>query len=111
MAAEKKALALLSDVDKATYNEKNLFYQIAPEMFEKINQKIDNKSGAQKTLLLYLIFQRQNGDFHPAEATILKACNFDHKRYNTARDALIERGFLEYEPYKYLKIIYKKIME
>ncbi len=111
MAAEKKALALLSDVDKSIYNGKDLFYQISPEMFEKINQKIDNKCGAQKTLLLYLIFQQQNGDFHPAEATILKVCGFDHKRYNAARDALIERGFIEYEQYKYIKIIYKRIME
>ncbi len=109
--SEKKALALLSDVDKSIYNGTEGYYQISPAMFQKINEKIDNKSGAQKTLLLYLIFQQQNGTFHPAEATILKSCGFDHARYNKARDALIERGFIEYEQYKYLKIIYKKIME
>ena len=109
--SEKKAIALLSDVDKSTYNEKENYYQIAPLMFQKINEKIDNKSGAQKILLLYLIFQQQNGDFHPAEATILRACGFDHSRYNKARDALIERGFLEYEQYKYIKILYKNIMK
>lgn len=107
---EKRAIALLSDVNKNNYNEQ-MVYQIAPAMFQKINEKIDNKCGAQKMLLLYLIFQQQNGDFRPAEATILEACNFDHKRYNVARDALVERGFIEYEQYKYIKIIYKKIME
>lgn len=108
--SEKKALALLSDVDKNKFNDKENYYQISPLMFQKINEKIDHKCGAQKTLLLYLIFQQQNGDFHPAESTILKSCGFDHARYNRARDALIERGFLEYEQYKYLKIMYEEIM-
>ena len=109
--AKSKAISLLSDVDKQTYNDDSGFYQISPLMFQKINEKIDNKSGAQKILLLYLIFQQQNGDFHPAEATILRACGIDHARYNKARDGLVERGFLEYEQYKHIKIMYKKIME
>lgn len=110
MANESKALALYSDVEKGEYKESS-WYQISPLMFQKINEKIDNKSGAQKTLLLYLIFQQQNGEFHPAEATILKACGFDHSRYNKAREALVKQGFLEYEPFQYIKILYKKIME
>lgn len=107
--SEKKAVALLSDVDKTNYKEGN-WYQISPLMFQKINEKIDARSGNIRTLLLYLIFQQQNGDFHPAEATICAACNMPHARYNEARKALVDKGFIEYEPYKYIKILYKNIM-
>lgn len=105
-----KALLLLSDVDKSDYKEQS-WYQIAPMMFQKINEKIDARSGNVRTLLLYLIFQQQNGEFHPAESTICTACNMPHSRYNEARKALIDKGFIEYEPYKHIKILYKKIME
>lgn len=107
--ADKRAIALLSDVDKKEYNEGG-FYQISPLMFQKINEKITGKCGNQRTLLLYFIFQQQNGDFHPAEATILKACHIDHAQYSRAREALVEAKLIEYEPTKYVKIIYKNIM-
>lgn len=109
--SEKRALALLSDVEKSNYNSDGTYYQISPLMFQKVNEKIDGKSGNVKILLLYLIFQQQNGGFHPAEATILSACGFDHSQYVRARTKLIELGFIEYEPFKYIKLIYKKIME
>ena len=109
--SEPRALALLSDVDKNIYNEKNNYYQISPLMFQRVNEAFDGKSGNQRTLLLYLIFQQQNADFHPAEATILKACNMAHAQYVNARKALVEKGFIEYEPNKYIKILYKKLME
>lgn len=109
--AENRAIALLSDVNKNEYNDQNGFYQIAPLMFEKVNQKISGKSGNQRSLLLYLIYQQQNGDFHPAEATILKACQMEHSQYVRARAALVEAGLIEYEPNKYIKILYKKLME
>lgn len=108
--SEKKALALLSDVDKKEYNSDG-YYQISATMFQKINEKIDGKSGNLRTLLLYLIFQQQNGDFHPAENTILAACGMGHSQYVRARTSLVELGFIEYEPFKYIKLIYKKIME
>lgn len=107
--SEKKAIALLSDVDKSNYKE-NSWYQISPLMFQKINEKIDARSGNVRALLLYLIFQQQNGDFHPAEETICTACGMPHARYNEARKSLIEKGFIEYEKYKYIKILYKNIM-
>ena len=106
-----RAVALLSDVDKNIYNENSGFYQISPQMFQKINEAFDGKSGNQRTLLLYLIFQQQNKDFRPAEATILKACNMAHAQYVNARKALVEKGYIEYEPNRYIKIIYKKLME
>lgn len=105
-----RALTLLSDVDKSDYNEKR-FYQISPLMFQKINEKISAKSGNQRTLLLYLIFQQQNGSFAPAEQTILTACNMIHARYNEARKALHEAGYITYIPYVSITINYKKIME
>lgn len=105
-----KAIALLSDVDKNKYNEKT-FYQISPLMFQKINEKIPAKSGNVRTLLLYLIFQQQNGDFHPAEATILTACNMVHSRYSEARQFLHEKGFITYVQNKSITINYMKIME
>jgi hypothetical protein len=107
--SEKRAVALLSDVDKTNYKEEN-WYQISPLMFQKINEKIEARSGNVRTLLLYLIFQQQNGDFHPAETAICAACNMPHARYNEARKALVEKGFIEYEPYNYIKILYKNIM-
>lgn len=110
MPVTNKALALLSDVDKSEYNE-NHFYQISPLMFQKINEKIPAKSGNQRTLLLYLIFQQQNGDFHPAEATILAACNMLHSRYSEARKALNDAGFITYIQNDSITINYKKIME
>lgn len=105
-----KALTLLSDIDKSEYNEKN-FYQISPLMFQKINEKIPAKNGNQRTLLLYLIFQQQNGSFSPAELTILKACNMVHSRYNDARKALHEMGYITYIPYQSITINYKNIMQ
>lgn len=108
--ADNRALSLLSDVSKNDYNEGG-FYQIAPNMFQKVHEKINGKSGNQRSLLMYLIFQQQNGDFHPAEATILKACQMDHSQYVRARAALVNGGLIEYEPNKYIKIMYKKIME
>ena len=104
-----KALTLLSDVDKSNYNEKN-FYQISPLMFKKINEKIPAKNGNQRTLLLYLIFQQQNGNFSPAEQTILDNCNMVHSRYNDARKALHESGYITYIPYQSITINYKNIM-
>lgn len=109
--SEKKALALLSDVDKSVYNDTGGFYQISPSMFQKINEKIDGKSGNVKILLIYLICQQQNKDFHPAESTILSACSINHSQYVRARAKLVELNFIEYEPFKYLKILYKNIME
>lgn len=105
-----RAIALLSDVDKSTYNEKG-FYQISPLMFQKINEKISAKSGNVRTLLLYLIFQQQNGTFHPAESTILEACSMVHARYSEARTKLHELGFITYIPNTSITINYKKIME
>lgn len=105
----KGALALISDIDKSKYNE-GTYYQVAPLMFQKINEKIDNKNGAQKTLLLYLIFQEQNGTFHPSEASILKACGFVHSSYVEARKGLAAKGLIEYVPFKHIKINYQNIM-
>lgn len=107
---ENRAIILLSDIDKSTYNEKN-FYQISPLMFQKINEKIPGKSGNVRTLLLYLIFQQQNGDFRPAEDTILKACNMVHSRYSEARKNLVDLGLINYVQNKSITINYKKIME
>lgn len=108
--SERKSISLLSDVDKSEYNEKN-FYQISPLMFQKVNEKIPGKSGNVRTLLLYLIFQQQNGDFHPTEETILRACNMIHSRYSEARKALHEMGFITYIQNVSITINYKKIME
>ena len=60
----KKAIALTSDLDKETYNTSKQIWIIYPDLFQKINEKIDGKSGNQRTLLLYLIFQQQNGTLH-----------------------------------------------
>ena len=108
--ANNRALALLSDVDKSLYNEGN-YYQISPLMFQKINEKIPGKSGNVRTLLLYFIFQQQNGYFHPAEDTILKACNMVHSRYVEARKALQELGLITYIQNESITINYKFLME
>jgi len=107
---DNRAIALLSDVDKSNYNE-DRYYQISPLMFQKINEKIPGKNGNQRTLLLYLIFQQQNGSFRPAEATICKACNLVHSRYSDARKALSEAGLITYIKNESITINYKKIME
>lgn len=106
---DNKAIALLSDVDKSNYNEKN-FYQISPLMFQKINEKIPGKCGNQRTLLLYLIFQQQNSNFHPAEETILKACGMIHSRYSEARRSLNEKGLITYIQNESITINYKNLM-
>lgn len=108
---ESRAVALTSDVDKSTYNTESQIWMIYPSIFEKINEKIPGKNGNQRALLFYLIFQRQNSDFAPAEATICKYCSFSHARYNEARKALEAMNFITYTPYKEIKINYKKIME
>ena len=106
------ALALYSDINKKEYNE-NTFYQISPKMFQKINEKIEGKSGNQRSLLLYLIFQQQNSPetFRPAEKTILESCSFVHSAYVTARKGLVEKGLIDYIPNQSITINYKKIME
>lgn len=103
-------LVLTSDVKKNTYNNEQM-WQISPEMFQKINKKISAKSGAQRILLLYFIFQNQNNDILPTESAICQYCNMSHSRYNEARAALNEAGFITYIPYQEICINYKKIME
>lgn len=106
-----RAITLTSDIDKSKYDE-NFYWYIAPKMFQKINEKIPGKNGNQRTLLYYLIMQKQNSDFHPAEETICKACGFTSaSRYREARDALCELGFLTHTPYKELRINYLEIMK
>ena len=111
MPKSDSAVALLSDVDKSEYNEKN-FYQIAPAMFAKINEKIDGRHGNALKLIYYLIFQLQNNsDFRPAEETICQNCNFIHSSYVEARKYLISLGFITHIPFQSITIHYKKIME
>lgn len=110
MLTEPKAIALTSDIDKNEYKDAQTWI-IYPELFKKINEKISGRSGNQRTLLLYLIFQKQNGDFHPAEETICSYCGFTHNRYSEARKSLQDAGFITYIPYKEICINYKKIME
>lgn len=110
MATEVRAISLTSDIDKGEYKEAQTWI-IYPELFQKINEKISGKSGNQRTLLLYLIFQKQNGDFHPSEEIICRYCGFNHARYSEARKSLHEAGFITYTPYKEICINYKKIME
>jgi len=107
----KKAIALTSDIDKETYNTSKQIWIIYPDLFQKINEKIDGKSGNQRTLLLYLIFQQQNGTFRPAEETICRYCAMPHARYNEARKALNEKGYITYIPNEKIQINYKNIME
>ena len=108
---ENMAIALTSDIDKSKFNERN-YYTVAPQMFQKINEKISGKCGNQRTLLLYLIFQQQNSSFHPAEQTICEACGFTSvSRYKEAREALCKMGFLTHIPYKELRINYTEIMK
>ena len=107
----KKAIALTSDIDKETYNTGKQIWIIYPELFQKINEKIEGKAGNQRTLLFYLIFQQQNGTFRPAEETICKYCAMPHARYNEARKALNEKGYITYIPNEKIQINYKKIME
>lgn len=108
--ADLRAVALTSDVDKSVYDEGGYGY-ISPKMFQKINEKIPGKSGNCRTLLYYLIMQKQNSDFRPAEDTICKACGFTSaSRYREARDKLCEMGFLTHEPYKEIRINYNNIM-
>lgn len=108
---DNRAIALYSDVDKASYNSERGYYQISPLMFQKINEKIPGKNGNQRTLLLYLIFQQQNGDFRPAEKTICEACHFIHSKYWTARDALHEQKLITYIPNTSITINYKELMK
>ena len=108
--AELKAIALTSDVSKDKYDEGNYGY-IAPKMFQKINEKIPGKNGNCRTLLYYLIMQKQNSDFRPAEDTICKACGFTSaSRYREARDKLCDMGLITHIPYKEIKINYEAIM-
>ncbi len=107
---EKKAIALTSDIDKSAYNGPQ-FWSIPPEIFQKINEKIPGKCGNQRTLLLYLIFQKQNGNFNPAEETICKYCGLSHSRYSEARKGLHEAGLITYIPFQEIRINYLKIME
>lgn len=105
-----QAPILLSDVPKSTYNEGN-YYQISPLMFQKINEKIDGKSGNVKIVLLYLIFQQQNGNFKIVTETICRACGLKQQRYSEARKTLHEMGLITYDKdAKTITINYKNIM-
>ena len=82
-------------------------------LFEKINQKINGKSGNVRTLLLYLILQYMSGiKVLPTEQSILKSCGFtDHSRYVHARKALIEQQLISYEPFNSIKINFNEILK
>ena len=109
--SEKKAIALKSDINKTELQE-NQSWIIWPELFRKINEKIPGKNGNCRTLLLYLIYQKQNGNFNPAEETICKYCGCtSHDAYHNARKWLDQQGFITYIPYREICINYRKIME
>lgn len=110
MTQERKAIALTSDIEKEECKEPQTWI-IYPTLFQKINEKISGRSGNQRALLMYLIFQKQNSNFFPAEETICKYCGFTHNRYSEARKALQDEGFITYTPYKEICINYKKILE
>jgi hypothetical protein len=109
---ETKAIALRSDIDKSDLKDTQQTWIIYPELFRKINEKIPSKNSVCRTVLLYLIFQKQNGDFTPAEETIRKYCNISaHSSYVDARKWLHDNGFITYIPYREIIINYQKIME
>lgn len=108
-AIPKNAIALLSDVDKTSYNEK-IYGNISFTMYERICSKISGKSGNAIKLMLYLVLQQQNGAFKPAESTICAACHFGHSEYVRARQALVQLGLIEYKEFQYIKILYKNFM-
>jgi hypothetical protein len=110
MAGKPTAIALTSDSDKSNYKEEQSWI-VYPELFQKINEKINAKCGVRRALLLYLIFQKQNGGFSPAEATICQYCACGHSAYVEARTWLNEQGYITYVPYKEICINYKKILE
>lgn len=108
--AETTAITLTSDVEKSNYKEEQTWI-IYPLIFQKINEKIEAKAGTRRALLQYLIFQKQNGNFTPAEKTICTYCACGHSAYVDARKWLHEHGYITYIPYKEICINYQKILE
>ena len=105
-----QAPLLLSDVPKSDYNEQ-FYYQISPLMFQKINEKIDGKSGNVKILMIYLISQQQNSNFRLATETVCRACGMAQQRYSEARKKLHDLGLITYDKdEKTITINYKNLM-
>lgn len=82
------------------------------EIFRKINQKIDGKSGNARSLMIYFIMLNfNNKKFLPSEKEILKDCDMVHSRYSEARKLLNELKLITYKKGISVTINYSELLK
>lgn len=74
-------------------------YSMAPHLLWKtINEKVPNKQGAARQLLLFLAIQNTTGHFSVTQKFVMDFFQITKAVYYNARKFLIEARLLEYNP-------------
>lgn len=82
--------------NKSKFNSKN-YYNLPQELMNKVFTELDGKCGNQIKLMTVLLGTLGDGSFGVSEAWICERTGMVQQTYNTARKALIERGWIYLE--------------
>lgn len=82
--------------NKDQFKDKN-FYQLPQELMDRVFNEIDGRSGNQIKLMTVLLGTLGNGSFGVSEKWICDRTGMVQQTYNTARKALVEKGWIYLE--------------
>ena len=82
--------------NKSNYNSKN-YYNLPQELMDYVFQQLDGKCGNQIKLMTVLLGTLGDGSFGVSEKWICERTGMVQQTYNTARKALVERGWIYLE--------------
>ena len=82
--------------NKSHFNANN-YYNLPQDLMDCIFQQLDGKCGNQVKLMTVLLGTLGNGSFGVSEKWICERTGMVQQTYNTARKALIERGWIYLE--------------
>lgn len=82
--------------NKSNFNSKN-YYNLPQELMDSVFQQLDGKCGNQIKLMTVLLGTLGDGSFGVSEAWVCDRTGMVQQTYNTARKALVERGWIYLE--------------
>lgn len=82
--------------DKSNYNSE-CYYNLPQELMDCVFTQLDGKCGNQIKLMVVLLGTLGNGTFGVSEKWVCERTGMVQQTYNTARKALVERGWIYLE--------------
>lgn len=82
--------------NKTDYKSNN-FYQLPQDLMDSIFQQLDGKCGNQIKLMTVLLGTLGDGSFGVSEKWVCERTGMIQQTYNTARKALVKRGWIYLE--------------